>query len=172
MSTPDSGCIRIIIVDDHAILRAGLRMLIEGERDMLVAGEAGDCASAFAVVASEQPDILLLDLDLKAIKKVHAGEVWLDRSMMAKVLSEMTQSGEPKQDAAETAKIAALTGREREVIALISEGAGTRQVASQLFISEKTVRNHLASIYSKLDISDRLELVLYAQRHNLTKPSL
>jgi DNA-binding NarL/FixJ family response regulator len=69
----------------------------------------------------------------------------------------------------EEAKIASLTDREREVIALIAEGLKNKQIGQRLFISETTVTHHLSSIFSKLDVSDRLELIIYAFRHGLAQ---
>ena len=213
--------IRILLVDDHAIVRAGLRMLIDQHPTMKVIGVAGNRPEALALAASEQPDIIVLDVLLgdedglailpelrqaaqdarvlvltglrggetqrramlagamgvvlkqhaaevliKAINKVYLGEVWLDRSMMGSVLTEMTQSSEVDQ---EKVKIATLTDREREVIALIAEGLKNKQIGQRLFITETTVTHHLSSIFSKLDVSDRLELVIYAFAHSLAK---
>ena len=62
-----------------------------------------------------------------------------------------------------------LTDREREVIALIGEGLKNKQVGERLFISETTVTHHLSSVFSKLEVSDRLELIIYAFRHGLAK---
>jgi DNA-binding NarL/FixJ family response regulator len=111
---------------------------------------------------------------IKAIEKVHAGEVWLDRSMMARMLTEMSH---PAQAAASKAvkvdphamKIATLTEREREIISLIGDGMKNREIASRLFISEITVRHHLSSIFSKLEVADRLSLAIYAYQFGLAK---
>jgi two-component system nitrate/nitrite response regulator NarL len=103
---------------------------------------------------------------LKAIIKVHQGEVWLDRSMMGSVLDEMTQA--PEIDP-EKARIASLTDRECQVIALIAEGLKNKQIGERLFISETTVTHHLSSIFSKLGVSDRLELLIYAFAHKLAR---
>ena len=212
---------RILIVDDHAVVRAGLRMLIDQNPAMRVVGVAGNRAEALAIAASEQPnliilDILLGDVDgltilpelrevakdarvlvltglrgletqrramlagamgvvlkehaaevlLKAIEKVHHGEVWMDRLMMGGLLDEMTRA--PAIDP-EEAKIQSLTEREREVIKLIAEGLRNRQIGERLSIAETTVTHHLSSIFSKLGVSDRLELVIYAFSHNLAK---
>jgi len=70
----------------------------------------------------------------------------------------------------EKAKIATLTAREREVLELVCEGMKPRQIGDRLFISDITIRHHLSSIYRKLDVSDRLELIIYAYRHGLAKP--
>lgn len=106
------------------------------------------------------------DVLLKAIKKVHQGEVWLDRSMMSSLLNEMTAPDKVDPDAA---GIASLTDREQGVIALIAEGLKNKQIAERLCISETTVTHHLSSIFSKLGVSDRLELVIYAFAHQLAK---
>jgi two-component system nitrate/nitrite response regulator NarL len=119
-------------------------------------------AGAMGVVLKEHAAEVLI----KAINKVHQGEVWLDRSMMGTVLDEMTQA--PEIDP-EGARIASLSDREREVIALIAEGLKNKQIAQRLFISETTVTHHLSSIFSKLDVSDRLELIIYAFRHGLAQ---
>lgn len=215
--------IRILIVDDHLLVRTGLRMLIDNERDMTVVGQAANRAEALALAKSEQPNLILLDIDLgdengldflaelsktvpgvrilvltglrdldshrraarsgaaglvlkehaadvllKAIKKVHQGELWLDRSMMGNLLREMTH-GPAKLDA-EASKISTLTPREREVITLVGEGLKNRDIGSRLFISETTVTHHLSSVFAKLGVSDRLELVIYAFANNLAKP--
>jgi DNA-binding NarL/FixJ family response regulator len=103
----------------------------------------------------------------KAIERVHAGEVWLDRSMTAAVLEDLTRRKETQKLNPEEAKIVTLTGREREVITSVGEGLKNKQIGERLFISDVTVHHHLTSIYSKLEVSDRLELVIYAYRHGL-----
>lgn len=77
----------------------------------------------------------------------------------------MRQQSDPEQH-----KIKELTAREREIVALVAQGNGTRQLAERLGIADKTIRNHLVSIYSKLGVSDRLELAIYAGRHGLSGP--
>ena len=106
------------------------------------------------------------DLLLKAIKKVNDGEVWIDRSMMGMVIQEFSK---PAYTDPEVSKIEALTSREREVIGLVGEGLKNKQIAERLFISETTVTHHLSSVFAKLDVSDRLELTIYAFRHGLAK---
>lgn len=106
---------------------------------------------------------------IKAIEKVHAGEVWLDGSMMASLLGEMLHTKAPQKADPDAHKIASLTEREREVIALVAEGLKNKYVADRLFISETTVRHHLTSIFYKLAVSDRLELVIYCYKRGLVK---
>ncbi|HKF57586.1 MAG TPA: response regulator transcription factor [Blastocatellia bacterium] len=224
-STPALSQIRVLIVDDHAVVRAGFRMLIEDQQHMTVVGEAGNRSDALRIAAGERPDVVLLDLDLgtengldflpelvraapdaqvlvltcmrdikthhravqlgatglvlkdktsdvliKAIERVHAGEAWLDRSIMAQALGGSVTPAKANRNDTSSARIATLTAREREVITLVAGGLTTKQIADRLFISEKTVRNHLASIYSKLGISYRLELAVYAYQNGLSDP--
>ncbi len=103
----------------------------------------------------------------KAIERVHEGEMWLDRSMTAAVLEDLARRRDSRKLDTEEAKIASLTSREREVIKAVGEGLKNKQIGERLFISDVTVHHHLTSIYSKLDVSDRLELVIYAYRHGL-----
>ncbi len=219
--TTSTPTIKVLIVDDHAVVRAGLRMLIDQDPDMKVTGLAGNRSEALAAATSEPPNIIILDIVLgdddglsflpelravagdarvlvltglrspesqrramragamgivlkehaaevliKAIKKVHQGEVWLDRLAMGSVLQEISENKKPEPD---KEKIASLTEREREVIGLVGEGLKNKQIASRLFISETTVTHHLSSVFSKLEVSDRLELIIYAFRHGLAK---
>jgi len=216
--------VRVLIVDDHGIMRAGLRMLLESQPGLVVVGEAATCAEAVALATSTQPDVIVLDLDLggenaiasmptllrapdtrilvltgvrdpevhrqairqgalglvvkekaaetllHAIMQVRAGEVWLERTMIAQVLGELTRPQPAPQVSAEAANIAKLTEREREVITLVGEGLRNRHIAARLYISEATVRHHLTAIFAKLGIADRFELAIYAYQHGLAKP--
>lgn len=136
------------------LVLTGLRSS-EGHRRAILAGAKG-------VVLKEHAAEVLIS----AIDKIHQGELWLDRSMTATVLDEMRQASkvDPEQ-----AKIASLTNREREVLELIAEGLKSKEIGTRLFISEHTVTHHLSSIFSKLEVSDRMELILYAFRHGLAK---
>jgi len=210
-----------MVVDDHAVIRAGLQMLIEQERTMTVVAVARNRAETLERAATEQPDIIVLDLLLgdedgltllpelrettpnarvivltgfkdsemhraalhqgamgivlkehalellfKAIKKVHEGEVWIDRLTIGTMLQELNK---PVQASPEKAQIDSLTPREREVIALVGEGLKNKQIGERLFISDTTVTHHLTSVFSKLGVKDRLELMLYAYRHGLAR---
>lgn len=222
MSNPETKQLRILIVDDHLMVRAGLRMLLE-DVGMKVVAMAGGRVEALELAASQTPDVILLNLDLggedgvsflpelrqagnnarvlvltgirdpeahrravllgamgvvlkdqaaevliKAIEKVHAGEVWLDRTTMGNLLNEMTRKTSDQGDP-DKARLKTLTQREHQVITLIAEGLKNKQIAGRLFISETTVTHHLSSIFSKLEVSDRLELVIYAFGHNLAR---
>ena len=121
---------------------------------------------AMGIVKKEKAAEVLIT----AIERVHAGEAWLDPSLMAGVLTEMTRSSRGRKTDPEKDKIAALTNREREVIALVGEGIKSKEIAGRLFISETTVRHHLTSIFDKLGVADRVELLIYAYRHGLASP--
>lgn len=120
-------------------------------------------AGAAGIVHKQhEPEVLF-----KAIRKVNAGELWLARYDLAAIVSGLVRLR--SEDAQEASKVATLTRREREIISCIAEGLRNRQVGERLFISEATVRNHVSSILDKLDLSDRLELVLYAFSHGLAQ---
>jgi DNA-binding NarL/FixJ family response regulator len=135
---------------------------------------------------------------VNAIRKVLAGEVWLNSELMTKVITDFRQTranastetpGEEgvktaaapalgwksqisKRDEYEEVKIARLTDREREVIELVGQGMRNQQIADKLCISVITVRHHLTSIFSKLEVGDRFELAIYSFRHGLAKPPI
>ncbi|HEY2981353.1 MAG TPA: response regulator transcription factor [Anaerolineales bacterium] len=214
--------IHVMMVDDHIVVRAGLRMLIECNPRMKVVGEAGKGSDALALAARERPDVILLDLVLgeetgadlipglleaseesrililtalhdedehrravrmgamgvlikeasmevmiKAIEKVYEGEFWLDRFLTASLLMEMRRPGKPKKEELLENKTERLTPREREVISLVGEGMKNKQIAQRLLISESTVRHHLTSIFEKLGVCDRLELLVFAFQNGL-----
>ena len=118
---------------------------------------------ALGVVMKDQAAEVLL----RAIERVHSGEAWLNHSMTASVITQLSR--QPRQDE-DAAKIDSLTGREREIISIVCRGLKNSQVAARLFISEATVRNHLTSILNKLGLSDRFELALYSYHHGLARP--
>ena len=106
---------------------------------------------------------------LKAIEKTHEGELWLDRGTLGRVFTEFRDPASARKPDPETLRQASLTARERRIIALVvqSQGASNKALAQSLFISEHTLRNHLSSVYQKLDVANRLELYVYATRHQL-----
>ena len=108
------------------------------------------------------------DQVIKAVAKVSEGELWIEHTMMARVLNELTRPATPKVDP-EAQRLASLTPREHKIIASIVRGNGAlnRSLAESLFISEHTLRNHLVSIYKKLGVANRLELYVYAVKHRL-----
>src|SRR5919109_1169250 len=174
MQTAVGEPIRILIIDDQSIVSTCLRLFLESRPSLKVVGETPKPFDAFTIARNEQPDIILLDIDLgdtdgldllpellrvapqarvvvltgirdptihcravrlgamglvtkdeqtevllQAIAKVHAGEVWLDRRLLASVLGEITRSGKAQPVNPEALKIATPTAREREIIALV-----------------------------------------------------
>lgn len=215
--------IRIALVDDHAMVRQGLRMLLEADPELEVVGEASDRAGAVTLVAGSAPDIVFVDLMLggddgldviadlrarypgtrvlvltgnreprvhrsalqlgasgivekeaapevllKAIRRVSEGEAWVDRRMTAVLLEGISSPSAPVSP--ERSRIQSLSARETELVALIGEGLSNKGIADRLSISEITVRHHLSSIYRKLQLRDRLELLLFAYRHKMIPP--
>lgn len=106
---------------------------------------------------------------LKAIEKTAEGEIWLDRETIGRVFSEYVSPKSSRKPDLEAEKQASLTARERKIIHAVSEsnGALNKTLAERLFIAEHTLRNHLTSIYQKLGVSNRLELYVYAVKHQL-----
>ena len=115
------------------------------------------------IVLKTQPSEVLI----KAIQKVHAGEVWIERSMIANLLSGLRNAQQLITQDPQTESIGHLSRRERQVIQQIGQGLKNNQIAKQLSLSETTVRHHLTSIYGKLGVSDRLELLVFAHRNGL-----
>ena len=218
--------IRVLLVESHQTMRAGLRLLLEREPGITVVGEADTLRAALQIASREQPSIILFglivgtdhDLDelprllsaskdaralaltgapdvnldrravkagamgliskqaapdvfIKAIQKVHMGEAWLDRCTVADVLTEMSRPVRPERANSTAAQIASLTKRERDIIKLVSRGYKNKLVAQHLAISDVTVRHHLTSIFSKLELTDRFELIIYAYKNCLADMS-
>jgi two-component system, NarL family, nitrate/nitrite response regulator NarL len=109
---------------------------------------------------------------IKAIEKVHEGELWIDRGATSRIFMEMARQKAAERNDPEKSKIATLTMRERQTIIAVASDASApgKVIAGRLCISEHTLRNHLTSIYSKLGLSNRLDLYAYANRHSLNKP--
>ena len=112
------------------------------------------------IVLKQSPTELLL----KSIRRVHAGEIWLDSSTTAAVVRQLATSEDhsPSPRNGRARERSPLSQREREIVALVSQGFKNKEMAQKMFISEQTVKNHLHNIFDKLGVSDRLELALYA----------
>lgn len=108
---------------------------------------------------------------LKAISLVHNGEVWIDRSATSRIFNELSRKKNAEAEDPEQQKIARLTRKERLTAAEIGfdATASTKVIAERLCISENTLRNHLTAVYSKLEITSRLELFVYANKHGIRK---
>ncbi len=206
--------IRLVLADDHRMLREGLRrsMIDEG---FDVVGEARDGEEAVRMASAVQPDVVLMDVSMpemdgvEATRQIHAAQpdirvIMLTMHADADVLTSAIRAGASgylvkdcsTEEVAEAVRMAAsgdtalsprlaatmldevrrlevpsagdedrvITKREEEVLQLIADGCSTPEVATKLYISQKTVKNHLASIYQKLDARDRTQAVLQAVR--------
>jgi DNA-binding NarL/FixJ family response regulator len=144
-------------------------LVLTGVRDIRQRDEAV-VAGARGIVGKEEPPEELL----KAIEKVHRGELWLDRLSASRILGTLADQHNKGEYESERAKISLLTARERLVIrhVLTDPAASNKAVASLLHISDGTLRNHLSSIYNKLGITNRLELLVYATKFKLLTASL
>ncbi len=138
-------------------------LVLTGARDSETHQKAAQLGAMGVVLKENAADLLL-----KAIEKVYKGEAWLDRLTLGNLLWQISSQSKDSIDP-RAQKISSLTDREREVIALIAEGLKNKQIAERLFISPTTVTHHLSSVYSKLGVSDRLELVIYAFANRLAK---
>lgn len=117
---------------------------------------------AAGIVGTDRPAETLF----KAIEKVMEGEVWMERRLVADLIA----PAHPRPDG-DQARIGSLTPREREVVRLLCEGLRNKQIADRLTVTDVTVRHHLTSVFSKLGVSDRLGLLLYASKHGMAPTS-
>jgi DNA-binding NarL/FixJ family response regulator len=207
--------LRLMLVDDHRMLREGLRRALEAEGFMVV-GEANDGHEALRMALERKPDVILMDVSMPDVDGIeatrsimqadgrqrivmltmHMDRDVIDRAIKAGAVGYLTKDCSVTEvsdavrmaangDMALSPKLAELmlsearkvemgderliTKREEEVLQLIADGLSTPEVASKLYISQKTVKNHLASIYDKLDARDRTQAVLMAVRMGIVK---
>jgi DNA-binding NarL/FixJ family response regulator len=215
-----SEIIRILIVDDQALFREGLRTLLSVQPEYEVVAEAGNGEEAIQLVVEYEPDIVLMDLRMPvmdgvvATRKLHdnfpaikviilttfdddenvfeglragavgyllkdvsslklfeainaaaKGEYFLLPSITAKIVSELKRISQPISVPHEY--IDPLSGREFEILRLVSEGLSNKEIAEKLVIAEGTVKNHLSSILAKLSARDRMQAVLIARKIGL-----
>ncbi|WP_018232859.1 response regulator transcription factor [Thioalkalivibrio thiocyanodenitrificans] len=128
--------------------------------DMMLAGASGVVHKSDAVATL-----------LKAIHRVHEGELWANRAAIGRVFDRLSRRKAVPAAGPEQLKIAQLTRKERQVVAEIARDASTtsEEIAERLHISRHTLRNHLTTIYGKLEVSGRLALFVYAHRHGLAE---
>ncbi len=212
--------IRVVLVDDQALVRTGFRMILDETADIQVVGEASDGAQAVEVVAQAQPDLVLMDvrmpnvdgieatrrlrslanapkvlilttfdLDeyvfsglragasgfllkdtlaadlLAAVRVVMSGEAVAAPSITRRLIAHFLASA-PTPPAAPD-RLAPLTSREREVLALIAQGLSNLEIATRLHLSEGTVKTHVGRILAKLDLRDRVHAVILAYESGL-----
>jgi DNA-binding NarL/FixJ family response regulator len=209
----DRGQIRVFLLDDHEIVRMGVRDLLEAEADISVVGEAGTASSALARIPALRPDVAVLDVRLPdgdgvsvcreirsampqvaclmltsfgddealfdaimagaagyvlkqirgtdlvgAVRTVASGQSLLDPEAASKVMRRMREA------AAEADPLAGLTPQERRILELIGEGMTNRQIGERMFLAEKTVKNYVSALFSKLGMERRTQAAAYAAR--------
>lgn len=205
---PKKSRIRVLIADDHGVVREGLVSLISRKADMVVVGEAANGHEAVELWKQHKPDITLLDLRMPELDGVGAiGEIraqdevariivlttfdgdediyrairagakgYLLKDAAREALMDCIRrvhQGETCIPAALAAKLAdrvggeALSGREIDVLKLMANGKSNKEIGSALFISEGTVKSHVKSIFSKLNVISRTEAVANASRRGL-----
>ncbi|NLT20550.1 MAG: response regulator transcription factor [Syntrophomonadaceae bacterium] len=206
--------IKVIIADDHALLREGIRRLLELDPKIEVVTEVGDGQGAINMARRERPDIILMDVNMPGtdgltatrvikrempqikiialtiyeddevvdmvkagvsayvlkdvagnelidtIYKVMNGEVVIHPRVASRLVRELTKVDRPQERVR-------LTRREYDVLALLVKGNSNKDIADTMFISEKTVKNHLTSIFRKLGVKDRTQAAVYALKTNM-----
>jgi DNA-binding NarL/FixJ family response regulator len=217
--------IRILLVDDQALVRAGFRMILDAEPQMEVVGEAADGREAIDQVRALSPDVVLMDIRMpeldgleatrrildgaddapkilmlttfdldeyvyealragasgfllkdtppeqlvSAIEVISQGDALLSPTITRRVISEFVKGTGPKPQA-QFPRLDDLTAREREVMTLIARGLSNAEIAKTLFVSETTVKTHVARILMKLNLRDRVQVVVLAYESGTVQP--
>ncbi|GGK95574.1 DNA-binding NarL/FixJ family response regulator [Curtobacterium luteum] len=214
--------IRVALVDDQALFRTGIRMLIDSQSDLQFVGEAGDGAEGVELVRRARPDVVLMDVRmpvmdgitatativeqsgtdgakvlvlttfdfdeaaakairagasgfvlkdadpeflLAAIRTVHAGTAVFAASATRELLRRYEDTSAPSVTV--PSAFAELTPREREIFDLAAKGLSNSEIASHEFVSEATVKTHISRVLTKLELRDRVRLVVFAHEHGL-----
>ncbi|NEX64679.1 response regulator transcription factor [Noviherbaspirillum galbum] len=156
------GCSALDILPELVSSPCGSILLLTGIRDESILDRSILLGARGFVHKQAEPALLL-----RAIEAVHAGQLWLDRDAAGRVV--LKQRTIDREHEAAQQKLARLTGKERMVVQAVAREAGipNKVLASRLGMSEHTLRNHLAAIYHKLEVKNRVALYLYATEHVL-----
>ncbi len=221
----DARIVRVLIVDDQALVRAGFRMILEAETDIEVVGEAADGREAVDQARRFEPDVVLMDVRMPeldgieatrrllegdgsaskvvmlttfdmdeyvydalragasgfllkdvppeqlvaGIRAVASGDALLAPSVTRRVIEEFVRRP-PDSVRTPPPKLAELTPRELEVLKLIARGLSNAEIANELFVSETTVKTHVAHVLMKLELRDRVQAVVLAYESGLVQP--
>ena len=218
--------IGVVLADDQALLRAGLRALLDAEPDITVLGEASDGREALDLVRDLHPDVVLMDIRmpgtdgleatrliaaepalaatrvvvlttfdldeyvfeairagasgflvkdteptelLRAVRAVAAGDALLSPRVTRRLIGEFATRSRPSAGRA-AERLAPLTDREREVVALVGEGLSNDEIADRLVVSPATAKTHVSRAMVKLQVRDRAHLVVLAYESGLVRP--
>jgi DNA-binding NarL/FixJ family response regulator/class 3 adenylate cyclase len=223
--TADGSCVRVLIVDDQALVRTGFRMILEAEPDLEVVGEAADGQEALTKARSLSPDVVLMDVRMPeidgieatrrlldeegatakvvmlttfdmdeyvyealragasgfllkdvppeqlvtGIRAVASGDALLAPSVTRRVIEEFVRRP-PDSVRTSPERLSELTARELEVLKLIARGLSNAEIAKELFVSETTVKTHVAHVLMKLALRDRVQAVVLAYESGLVQP--
>lgn len=139
-------------------------LLLVGQHDIEIYQKCLRIGISGLILKEESSDVLF-----KAIDKISEGEIWFDRTIMGETIKQLVNERQMMYENPKAHVTNTLTEREGQVVELICKGLKNRCIAEQLFITETTVRHHLTSVFNKLAITSRLELVIYAFKNNLVK---
>ncbi len=141
-------------------------LVLTGSRDAELHDRA-IIAGAKGVIEKEMPPETILT----AIERVYEGQLWMDQARMGRIILDLSRKKSDEQNDPERKKIELLTPRELDIVIAVTTRAGATgsEIAKELHVSESTLRNHLSSIYSKLELTNKLELWDYAHKHGLSK---
>ncbi len=212
--------IRVLIADDHHVVRRGLMFFLKTQKDMDIVGEATNGKEAVQLTANLKPDVILMDLvmpvmdGIEATKRIKATDPEIQILMLtsfsdrdhvipalkAGAAGYQLKDIEPDDLADAIRKLMRgentlhpeattqlekewepvvpnpheehpLTPREQDVLSELTKGKSNKEIASSLFVTEKTVKTHISNIFAKLHVQDRTQAALYAVKHGLTEPS-
>ncbi len=139
-------------------------LVLVGQHDVEIYQKCLKIGISGLILKEERADTLF-----RAIEKIHSGEIWFDRTIMGETIRQLVYEKQMLHDYPKAHVTNGLTDREKQVVELICKGMKNKDIAETLFITETTVRHHLTSVFNKLEITSRLELVIYAFKHNLVK---
>lgn len=170
----------MLIVDDEPLIRVGLRMVLEGARDLVIVGEAPDAPAVVVLTAFDTEEFVLDALRagasgfllkhtpppqlVDAVRQAAAGTMSLSPEALERLLGARV---EPARPSAGSARVALLSERESEIAELVNQGLTNAEIAGRLYLSVPTVKPHLARIFEKLRTTNRVQVALHVREHRL-----
>jgi DNA-binding NarL/FixJ family response regulator len=148
--------IRVVLVDDDALVRSGLRMMLAGADDIEVVGETDDGRGALAAVDRHRPDVVLMDIRMPQVDGIAATRLLRSQPDPPAVLVLTTFD-------ADELVLATLSAREHEVALAVGQGRANAEIATELHMSVATVKAHVSRLLSKLEVDNRVQIALLVQ---------